>query len=105
MTWPEPVNICDERTAYVDLTQFDDVPKELWTDLYGKRRKRFQPDTLSIYWHRGMRVGTKWKIRQITVSGVYLHKQAGNLRLTKYLDGSELWAVPLIELTRPKEGS
>lgn len=111
--WPQPINIYDERTAYVDLSYFDTVPAELWTEPgdYGdSRRKRFKPDTLSVYWRKG-RDDAGWKTRTIRVSGRYLHKRAWFDIQVRYVadlqDGRpvEDWMVPLIEATRPKEGA
>lgn len=108
MSWPNQFNICDERTAYVDLTK-SDAPDVMWTDpgSYGdSRRKKLKPETLSVEWRRDFRK-PEWKIWRVSISGPYLHKTA-SYSLSLYFQGGghkdrevEPWMEPLIAATHP----
>lgn len=110
MSWPNRVNLSDERTAYIDLTQCDNTPSELWIPAghYGSsKRFRFRPDTLAAEWQWGVR-DDSWKLRRVTVSGNRIHKTAPwgvNLNYVGYSNSpGEIpdWAQSLVDEARPQ---
>lgn len=109
--WPNQFNICDERTAYVDLSRSENVPEFMWTnpgDYGDSRRKRLKPETLCVEWRRDFR-SPDWKLWDVWITGRYVHKSAASSMSihfateTRNVSGREIepWMEPLIAATHP----